>query len=894
MGPEKWIYTLPLRLRSLFRREHVERELDEELRCHLEQEIQGNLAKGLAPELARLAAIRGMRGIDQLKEESRDTRRVNVFEDTVHDLRFGLRMLRKNPMFTLIAVLTLALGIGATTVIFSVVNQVLLHPLPYAKPESLVLVLERIPMIGGLITMPPVDVQEIQKKNRVFESSAAYESVDMEIRGESGVERVPGVRASANLFPLLGVSPVIGRTFTESEDTLAQPVAVLSFELWQRGFGGTPDILGKTIHVDRKPYLVIGVMPRGFVFPPPVGGQSETPQLWRPMSYTQEELAGRDWYNFDLIARLKPGITLSQATTDVSTISDSMYSWMAKKRANLQVSASVLPLHDRVVRNSRTLLLLLLGAIFTVLLIGCANIASLQLSRSAERRREIAVRVALGATRKRLVRLLFVENLTLSLGGGSFGLIFALWGTRAFVALLPGTVPHIGEIHADASVIAFTAILSAFTGVFFGVIPALAMIRVNVNDTLKETGRRVSASGFWKAARGVIVIAQIATALVLLMAGSLLVRSFVLLQETEPGFQTQNVLTMSVDLPKAAYVSGTQIVSFYNRLIERVSALPGVREDAAGTDIPMHESWQRIFEAEGHPLALTSNLRLIHSTAVLGSYFKTLGIPLKAGRFFGAQDGAASPPVAIISEGMARTYWPGENPVGQRMRFSATLSWMTIAGVVGDVKDEVLEEMASPHVYFPYLQFGEDGFTSSIGRSLTLIVKTTSAPESEISGVRSQVQAIDPQQPVANVRTMDEIIRRSTLSRRFNTLMFAGFGCVALFLALAGLYGVVSHAVRQRTPEIGIRIALGAHHADVLWIVLRQGLALVIAGVGLGLAGAFAIAHLVETLLYAVKPNDPGTVIVVSVGMIAVATLACVIPAFRAMRVDPAITLRYE
>jgi predicted permease len=841
---------LIFRIRSIFKRNSVEREMDEELRAHIQDRADDLHRSGLPRVEAERHARIEFGAPERFKEECREALGSQLLDALWQDFRFGIRMLLKSPGFTIVAILTLALGIGANTAVFSVVNQVILHPLPYAHPENLVLVFENIPMLGGSLPMPPVDIQEIQTRGAVFESSASFETVDVDLSGFSLLERAPAARISPNTFSLLGAAPIMGRTFTETEDHLAQPVVVLSYALWQTGFGGSPNVMGKTLLIDRKPYNVIGVMPRQFVFPPPMPDEPETPQLWIPMSFTRTELAGRDWYDFNLIGRLKPGVSPLQAQAGISTICDEMYSWMAKQRASLRVSARVLPLQGVVVKNAKSLLLLLLAATFLVLMIACANIASLLLARSSGRRREIAVRLALGTTRTRLVRMLFVEHMSLAVIGGLAGLWLATLGVTAFVGILPATIPQVGLIHADARVIVFAVLLSGLTGLLFGIFPALAMSRVNTSEALKDAGRGHSSSGFWSIARGAIVISQVALALVLLMGGSLVLRSFVRLQQTQPGFQPQNVLTMSITLPKTQYTTGTLISSFYQELLARMSTLANVQNVAMATDIPLHGTWRRIFEVEGHPLPPNSSLRLISTTAVLGNYFETLGIPLKAGRTFDSRDGSATLPVVIISEGMAKLYWPGENPVGKRMRYGSTLPWLTIVGVVADVKQSRLDQEFSPHTYFPYLQFGDDGLTSPLGHALALIIKTKSAPLALLPGVRAQVQALDPQEPIANARTMDEIIRRSAWSRRFNTLMFGGFACVALFLASAGLYGLVSYTVNQRKQEIGIRVALGAQRLAVLRIVLLHGLRLATAGLGIGLLLSLAFTRFIASLLF--------------------------------------------
>ncbi|HXN65266.1 MAG TPA: ABC transporter permease [Candidatus Acidoferrales bacterium] len=883
------------RLRVLLRGRRFERELADEMRLHQELCVRERMEKWeVSPDDSRYAAQRQFGNALQLREESHDMWGWTWLEHIAQDFRYGLRMLRKNAVFTGVAVLTLALGIGANTVIFTVVNAVVLHPLPYKDSERLVVVRERIPEFGkGSISMPPVDVQEMQAKNAVFADSAAFETIDLDLSSDMQVARVRASRVTASLFPLLGASPALGRTFTAEEDRQAQHVAVVSFALWQSALGGRLDVLGRTIHLDRKPYQVIGVMPASFQFPPPTQRDPGMSAIWIPMSYTAGELAGRDWFDFDLIARLKPGITAQQAESNVGAISAAMYSWMARERSDLAVSAVVAPLRGEVVGKARSLLLLLLGAIFLVLLIACANIASLLLSRSAVRRREIAVRIALGATRARLARLSLLEDVLLALLGGAAGLLLARWGVSLFVALMPPNIPRIQPIQLDARVLAFTFTLTLITGLLFGLVPAISMTRVNLNETLKEGGRSNTASTFWKNARGVIVCAQMALALVLLIGGSLLVRSFLRVQEIDPGFRPSHMLTMSVYLAPTQYAKQSDVQTFYRRLLDRVSALPGVTGAAAATDLPLRGSWQRVFEAAGHPKPATANLQLIANTAVLGGYFEALGIPLRAGRFFTGQDAANAPPTVIISESMARQYWPGENPVGQQLRYSPTLPWMTIVGVVGDVKQGPLDTETRPHTYQPFTQMGED-CQGPRCRSLSVILKTAADPQSLARAVQSQVQALDPQEPVSDVRTMEEIVDRSLVSRRFNTMLFAGFASIALLLAAAGIYGVIAYSVSQRTQEIGIRMALGANVRAIVWLTLRDGLRFAAIGIALGLPAAFAATRFVSSLLFDVRPADPLTFLAVIAILVAVSLFASYVPARRATRIDPLAALRHN
>ena len=882
------------RLRALFHRGSVEAEMNDELRYHLDRQTEKYVAAGLPREEAARRARIELGGLEQVREQCRDARGTRFLESLIEDARFGMRMLRRNAGTSAVAILTLALGIGATTAIFSVVNGVLLQPLPYRDPSTLVLVYERIPLFrAGVIPMPPIDVQEIQKNSRAFEASAAFSEINLDLSGSERAERIAAARVSHSLFSVLGASPALGRVFTEQEDTSGQHVAVLSYALYQKTLGAPADAVGSTIYLDRVPYTVVGVMPPGFQFPPQLNSARDPALLWVPMSFTPAELTGRDWYHFSLLARLKPGVTSAQATTEVSAISGGMYAWMEKKQADLRVSAAVLPLGETVVKRAKSLLLLLLGAVFFLLLIACANIASLLLSRAAARRKEVAVRVALGSTRGRLVRLFLAEHMITALAGGAAGLLLAAWGTRLFVGLLPASVPRTGEVHLDLRVLLFTAALTIATGLLFGVFPARYLSRVNIDETLKEAGRSGAESAFWRRSRGVLAAAQIALALVLLVGGNLLVHSFLNVLDVPAGFQPRNLLTMSLYLPEQKYTKGAEVSAFYKELLNRVATLPAVRSVATGTDLPIEGRWTRIFEAEGHPEPSAAERKMISNTAVLGDYFRTLGIPLRAGRLFTETDTATSLPVVIISEGMAKMHWPGEDAVGKRIRYSPGLPWMTIVGVVGDVKQGDLDESIAPHTYQPYLQLGDDGVAAA-GRSMRVVLSAETDPRVLVQAVAGQVHALDPLEPVAQVRTMEEILDRSLKPRRFNTMIFAGFAAVALCLALIGVYGVVSYSTSQRTREIGIRVALGAQPGSVVWLSLRDGFRAAALGVAVGVPLAIGASRLFAGLLFGVTAGESSAYLAGAAVLLATGLLASYLPARRALRIDPLEALRHE
>jgi putative ABC transport system permease protein len=809
------------------------------------------------------------------------------------DLRYGVRMLGKSPGFTAVAVLALALGVGANTAIFSVVNTVLLRPLPFKDSGRLVLLQEGIPKLGvRAIPVCAPDVLDYERQNHVFEELGAFRTTSYDLSGLGEAERVRAARVSAGLFPLLGVQPALGRVFAREEDQPGHLVAVLSDGLWRR-FGADPGVVGRTVALDRKPYTIIGVMPPRFEFP--LRGpqfHSEPAELWLPMAFTPEELRVRgDNFNNSVIARLKPGVTLARANADVMAIARRIQELFPPDvRKDFNLEASVVPYREQVVGGVRTLLLVLLGAVGFVVLIACANVANLLLTRAAARQKEIAIRTALGASRLRLVCQLLSESALLALLGGALGLLLAYWGTDLLVAVIPGSIPRSQEIAVDLQVLGFTLALSLATGLVFGAGPAVAATRTRVNETLKEGGRGSAAGVHRSRLHGALIISEVALALVLLAGAGLLVRSFIHLRETDPGFRPQQVLTMSVSLAPSKYAQPEQVRAFFQRLLERLQSQPGVKAVGAGTDLPLEGSWLRAFSAEDRPEPEAGKFPVIYHTAVRGDYFEALGIPLKRGRYFSEQERPEAPCEVVLSESMARRFWPGEDPIGKRLKWGARQTetpWLAVVGVVGDVKQAALEVETQPHTYEPYWQ-------AEHRRTWQIAVRAAMAPSALTSAVRAQVRALDPEQPVTRVRTMEQVISTSMAPRRLNMFLLVVFASAATLLAAIGIYGVMAYSVTQRTHEIGVRMALGARRGDVLRMVIRQGMTLVLIGVGIGLGGALALTRVLASFLYGVKPTDPLTFAAVSVLLAAVALLADYIPARRATRVDPMIALRYE
>ena len=893
----RWIYKLPLRFRSLFRKDRAEQDLDEELRFHVEKLIEENVAQGMTPEEARYAALREFGGLEQLKEECRDSWGIRMINEFVQDIRYGLRQLRRNPGFTLVAVLTLALGIGANTAIFTVVDAVLLEPLPYKDPQRLVLVRERVPRIlPEPVALPAPDVVTLERESHSFSAVGAFQNQQRDLTGGGAPERINVARVTANLFPLLGVRPLLGRLFTQQEDEPDRHVVLLSYNLWQERFGGDKQILGKTVALDRKSHVVVGVMPPDFSFPFPGVNGSEPAALWVPMGFTPAELADiGDNFNYSTIARLKPGVTLAEANADVSATAHGIQATVYKGLSGFTLEASASPLKDVIVQRVRPLIAILMGAVTLLLLIACINVAGLLFVRAADREKEMAIRSALGASRFRVVRGLLTESLLLGIGGGACGLLLSVWGLKLVVSLAPIALLHTRPVNLNGQALAFAVMISAATGLAFGLLPALGLSRANLSHPLSE-GRRTTGGTGRQRTRSVMVIGEIALSLMLLAGAGLLIRSFEQMRDTDPGFMPQRVLTATVALDSTAYSNATLVRSFYQQLIERMASLPTVRAAGAATDLPLESNWNHLFTVEVHPRQPSGRSPMSDHTVVTGRYFQSLRIPLLRGRFFTPEDRIGTMRVIIVSEGLAKRYWPGEDPIGKRIKWGPSEShspWMTVVGVVGNVKHGALDSPTQPHTYEPLAQLN-DSAVDKIARVLHLTVLCTGDPAGLGNLMRHQVQALDPAVPVTTVRTMDAVLASSISPRRFTTLLMSAFAAVALLLASIGLYGLIAYTVRQRTHEIGIRMALGAERKAVVKMVVWQGLKLVLVGVSIGVVGALALTRFLTSLLYGVTPTDPLTFVAVSLILIAVALAACYIPARRAAKVDPMVALRYE
>jgi putative ABC transport system permease protein len=812
------------------------------------------------------------------------------------DVRYGSRMLAKNPGFTAVAILTLALGIGANTAIFSVVNAVLLRPLPFAAPDRLVRVVSvRMPANAPDNASYP-DFLDWRARNHVFESMAVFRTGDFTLTRQGDAVQLAGAAVSADLFRLLGVRPSSGRAFLPEEDKPGAAdggdAVILSHRLWQERFGTDRNVVGRTIDLDNKNFTVVGVMPAGFQFPI----QAEPIDLWTTVAVDIGGPHGgkgmadqRGAHYLDVIARLKPNVSVGEADAEMNTI----FSALGKQYPNDSAhrGARIVPERDHLVGDVRPALLVLLGAVGCVLLIACANVANLMLARATTRQKEVAVRSALGASRGRVFRQLLTESVVLSVLGSAAGLLLAVWGTNLLLRLIPEDVPRLSEVHLDGQVLAFTVVLSLLTGLLFGLAPAVQASKTTLTESLKEGGRGSTEGLHRNRVRSILVVTEVAVALVLLVGAGLLAQSFLRLERVDPGFDPHHVLTFALSLPDTRY-SGARQVDFFQQVVAHVGRLPGVRSASAGGPLPLsRDEIDTRFDIEGQSVPESERPRTGY-TWVEPGYFRTLGIPLHRGRDFTASDNLKATPVVIINEALARRFFPNEDPVGKRIEpgigngYPKGPPMREIVAVVGDIKQNSLEGDSSPNVYVPLRQSPLD--------FMTFIVSTEVAPESIVGAVRNQIQEMDKDLPMVNVKTLDQYLSQSVAQPQFNMLLVGLFAALALLLAAVGLYGVISYTVRQRRHEIGIRMALGAERRDVLRLVVGQAFVLTLIGVGIGLALALAATRFLASLLYGVRPTDPVTFFGVALLLGGVALFASYIPARRATKVDPMVALRYE
>jgi predicted permease len=881
-----------VRLAGWFSREKQDREFAEELESHLHMHIEDNLRQGLRPEEARRQALIKLGGIEQTKERYRHQRRIPLFETLAQDLRYGLRRLGKNPGFTIIAVFTLALGVGANTAIFTLINAALLRPLPYQDAEQLIVVATMRRDTKEVRSTSYPDFADWRDQNTVFERLAARAGTSFSLTAGNEPERVNGELVSADYFPLLRVQAASGRTFLPEEDRTpdTHPVALVGHGLWQRRFGGNPALIGQTIQLNSRNYTVVGIMPESF------RGISDQAEIWLPMMMFS---AGRDTGNLQTreqrwhstIGRLKPGVTLTQAQGEMDAIASRLE--QAYPSSNNNRGARVTLLHERFFGNLQLTLWVLLGAVGCVLLVACTNVANLQLQRAAGRTSEMAIRLALGATPRKLIQQLLTESLLLAFIGGILGVLLAFWSVDFLIKLSPMTFPSFVKLTVDGRVLGFSLLISILSGVMFGLAPALQAAKPALNETLKAGGRNVSGGLGRNRLLSSLVVSEIALALTLLIGAGLMIRSLQRLQAIDPGFNSERLLSLQVSLPAQAYKQD-QIGAFAQQLRERLQSLPGVQAVAVASDLPMSGTTSAgPVELEGQPATPAGGETRMYRHRVTPGFFSTLGIPLIKGRDFTDGDHAQAPGVVIISEAMASRYWPNEDPIGKRLRpdnrgEGEEAPWLLIVGVVAEVKYRGLPQNpnADPDVYFPLLQVP--------GRDLFLAVRSSVDSNSLVAAMRAELQKLDPNLPAYGITTMTEMLANQTRQSRFSAWVLGIFGALALLLAAVGIYSVMSYAVEQRSREIGIRVALGARAGDVLKMVIGQGMKLALLGVVLGIGMALALTQLIKQLLFGMAAADLPTYVVIASSLTLVALLACWIPARRATKVDPIIVLRYE
>lgn len=799
----------------------------------------------------------------------------------LQDLRFSLRMLGRTPGFTIVALLTLALGIGANTAIFSVVNAVLLKPLPFGEPDRIVSVWTTWQNRGmERDIFSPANFLDLEQQTDTLAAVAAYMYFGFDITEGGEPESLTAALVTPAMFRVLGVEPILGRTFTAEEALPGNHrVVILSHALWQTRFGSDPGILGRDVSLDGVPRTVIGVMPEGIAFPDGV-------KVWGPLAMTERTRQSRGAIYLDVIARLADGAGLEPAQAELDTIGARLAS--AYPDANTGMGLQLEPLHDQLVGNVRTALLVLCGAVAFVLLVGCTNLANLLLAAAAVRHREFALRAALGASRWRLIRQLLTESVALSLAGGALGILFAMWGLSALVAFDPGNVRRLDQVSLDGNVLMFTLALSLLTGILFGLAPAFGASRPDVHDALKEGGRGAAPGGRRGLGR-ILVVAEVALVLVLLAGAGILIRSFAHLRSVDPGFNPDGVMSLQLFLPRARYAEAPARTTFARAMLERVGSIPGVRSTAIGSTVPFSEVpyvHDTSFLIAGRPVPPPDREPTAYEHRASPGYFRTLGIPLLRGRRFTDQDHEDAAPVIIINAELARRFWPDGNPIGERITTMDDIGPMEIIGVVGDTRFGQLDGDIRPAIYYPYAQSPTFG--------LTLLARTDGPPLSLAGAVKTQLWSLDAELPAQYINSMRGLIDGTLALPRFTMLLLGAFAGLALILAAVGIYGVIAYSVSQRTQEIGVRMALGARRRDVFRLVLGQGMMLTGLGVLLGLAGALALTRFLTSLVFEVSVTDPVTYLAVAALLSSIALLACYIPARRAMRVDPLVALRCE
>jgi predicted permease len=869
--------------KRFFRRKQWDEERAQELAAYLQIEADENVSRGMLPEEARFAANKKLGNSTQIREEIFHMNSIGFLEILWQDLRFAARMLRKKPGFTAAAVLTLALGMGATTAIFSVVNGVLLRALPYKDPGQIVVMHETTPSVGQVAVSYP-NFADWRQQSKAFAGMAAAHNLSLNLSGVNQPESISGYSVSPSFLSLLGVRPILGRDFLpEEEKSGTAPVVLLSYHLWQSHLGGDPNIVGRNITLDGQSFAIVGVLPPTFYY-------LDKSDVLTPMGLSLDAgmMQRGSRGDMDVVARLAPGTTIEQARAEMNGIVARLAQQypIENRGGGVQLNA----IRDEFVSDTRPAILVLFGAVLFVLLIACANVANLYLVRGAERAKEIAVRLAFGASRGRVVRQMLTESVLLASLGGALGVLLGMWALAGLGRLVPADALMGMNIRMDGTVLLFTGALIAIVAVMFGLIPALGATRPDLQDTLKDGGRSSTASGKQRRLRGGLAIAETALALVLLIGAGLMVKSLYQLFQVYPGFQTDRVLTMGIDLRSSQYSKDAAVLAFWQQTLDRVRAIPGVESAALGTVVPFTGAHSRAdITFEGLPLPAHGAFPHPDYHAVSPGYLETLGQSVLLGRAFTESDNETAPAVALINSQLAQRYFQNENPIGKRLTFGhgdSKSKWITIVGVVPDTKLYGLANPARFEVYVPYRQRVDSG--------MTLVVRSATDPASLTSAIRAAIAAIDKDQPMFQVETMKELVSNSVTLRHATLVLLEMFGALALVLASIGIYGVMAYGVALRTHEIGIRMALGAQRKDVLRMILWHGIRLAATGVVIGVIAALALTHLLSSLLFSVSARDPLTFFCVPVLLVLVALIACYIPAMRAMKVDPMIALRYE
>jgi len=895
-----------LKFYQVFANSKVEEDLAKEIGAHLALLEDEYLRQGMPPEDARRAARVAYGGVEQAKQLHRDERAFQGLEQILQDTRYTFRLLRKSPGFTVTAILMLALGIGATTAIFSIFEGVLLRPLGFPDPERLVTLGDVLEgshcesCAHSSVTAP--DIRNYMRDTQSFSHLGGYRQRLFELSGTGEPAAVNATRMSGEVFAALGVAPLLGRIFTQQEEN--QQVAVLSYGMWRNRFHGDANVLGSTITLYRNPYTVIGVMPRDFEFPLNPGHVNQS-ELWLPLSLPPEEFTagGAGSWNSRMVGRLKPGITVEQAQSDAERVArETMRDYPAFMRS-LRIHAVVTPLQEDTVEQARSLLRTLLFAVVVVLLIACANLAGLLLVRAIRRRREIAVRLALGARAASLLRQAIVESMVLSIAGGAIGLALAAVALRVGVSLLPQTLPRVNQIVLDWPVMLFALGLALLTGFLCGLAPAFAAIRTSVNETLKEGGRTGTSGSGHARLRSALVVSEIAVALTLLTASGLLLRSFEKMRDVKLGFRPENTMAATYVLPHQQYRTQSTIDEFTKTLLNDLGQFPGVEAVGITSFLPaVGNNWGIAFTIEGYVPPKGAGLNMASMSLVEGDPFQALGVRVLRGRVFTESDNVGSQLVAIVNRKMAQRYWPGQDPIGRRLRRGmpeTSTPWMTVVGEVDDVKLGSRDAETTPQVYQPVTQsVASEGVLASAGElSATdgwIVLRSRMAPEQMEDSLRATVRRIDPRLPLHQLQTMEHAISKSEAPRRFNTVLISSFAVAAVLLSVLGIYGVIAFSVALREQEMALRLALGFQRSGVILLILRSGAGLAAVGCGLGLLGAVAASRLLRSFLFEVSPFDPGVLGLSAIGMLLLALAASALPAKRASSTDPMLALRGE